>query len=113
VQHSDPAQHRRLLAAINEDGGDGGVFFLAVGLVRDGPFRVVSLLCARPSAAAAAGPWYACMIRAVQPSDPAAAWTGSAESVVLEMAPVPSSASTREKPVISVNIEQEVKVDGN
>jgi len=71
VQHSDPAQHRCLLAAINEDGGDAGVFLLAVGVVRDRPFRVVLLVCARPSAAAAAGPWYTCTIRVVQPSDAA------------------------------------------
>ncbi|XP_066313968.1 E3 ubiquitin-protein ligase SINA-like 5 [Miscanthus floridulus] len=88
VPESDPAQHWRLLAAGDDEGGE--VFFLAVGAIRDRPFRVVSLVCARPGAAAAAGPRYACTIRAAQPSD---AGEGSAESVVLEMAPVPSSAA--------------------
>jgi len=95
VPELDPAQHRRLLAAGDDEGGQ--VFFLAVRAIRDRPFRVVSLVCARPGAAAGC-PRYACTIRAAQQPSDAAAAAGevSAESVVLEMAPVPSSAAPGE-----------------
>ncbi|KAJ1282841.1 hypothetical protein BS78_03G082900 [Paspalum vaginatum] len=49
---SEPGQHRRVVVA----GDDGAVFLLAVGALGDGPVRFVSLVCARPGGAAAAGP---------------------------------------------------------
>ncbi|WVZ72043.1 hypothetical protein U9M48_020561 [Paspalum notatum var. saurae] len=85
VPESEPGQHRRVVVADD----DGAVFLLAVGALGDGPVRFVSLVCARPGGAAAAGPRYACRMRAVGREDAAAA--GMAESVIAEME-VPSSA---------------------
>ncbi|CAL4951145.1 unnamed protein product [Urochloa decumbens] len=99
VPESDPAQHRRILVAGGEE-GDGAVFFLAVGALGDAPLRVVSLVCARPAGAAAAGPRYACRLRATGPADNGCAG-GEAESVVAEMA-VPSSAAPGEASVEEV-----------
>jgi E3 ubiquitin-protein ligase SIAH1 len=92
VPESDPALQRRLLVADEED---GAVFLLAVGALGDAPLRVVSLVCARPVGAAAAGPRYACRMRAAGPADDG---KGDVESVVAEMA-VPSSAAPGEASV--------------
>nr|CAB3476497.1 unnamed protein product [Digitaria exilis] len=91
VPEADPAQHRRLLVAADEDEeGDGAVFLLAVGAFGDAPLRLVSLVCARPGGAAAVGPRYTCLMRAVGPRD---VGTGrDAESAAVELA-VPSSVA--------------------
>ncbi|CAO2174414.1 unnamed protein product [Urochloa humidicola] len=96
VPEIDPAQHRRLLVAdAGQNGGDGAVFLLAVGALGDVPLRLVSLVCARPIAAAAVGPRYACSLRAVGPMSVDGPCGGEKESMEAEMT-VPSSASPGE-----------------
>ncbi|CAO2198744.1 unnamed protein product [Urochloa humidicola] len=90
VPETDPARHRRLLVADE----DGAVFLLAVGALGDVPLRLVSLVCARPAAVAAAGPRYACSLRVVGPMGVGGPG-GEKESMEAEMA-VPSSVSLGE-----------------